>query len=226
MKILIYLAVWKRPDITEICFMGINRLRSLGIHQIEAFAVISEEEMIPLCNRYDIDYCFYKNYPLGEKKNYGVTQALKKDFDYLVEIGSDDLLKNEFLTLYPWNGPVHGLLDFIILNSEDGACRRVSGKALCFGTGRAIRKDALESGNLWIDKQTRSLDKQSTFALARRGFLESRFKSEEPLAIDIKSEVNIWPYTKQGTKYELEKALIGLSEQEVTAIKSLICVAA
>src|SRR6478752_4031551 len=96
-RLLVFLAVWKRPEITEICFMGIDRLRKTGLFPIEAFAVISEESMIPLCEKYNIDYCFYKNEPLGEKKNFGLTEAYKKEWDYLVEIGSDDLLKNEYL---------------------------------------------------------------------------------------------------------------------------------
>src|SRR5688572_7778218 len=127
-KLLIFLAVWKRPEITEICFMGINRLRKSGLFPIEAFAVISEESMIPLCEKYDVQYCFYKNQPLGEKKNYGLSQAMKKDFDYLIEIGSDDLLKTELLEAYaPYFGHKHfiGLSSFYYLNSEDFECRKI-----------------------------------------------------------------------------------------------------
>jgi hypothetical protein len=226
MKLLFFIPVWKRPEITEICFMGIYRLRRLGIHDISALAIISEEEMKPLCEKYGIEWCFYKNSPLGEKKNFGVQEAMKRDFDYLIEMGSDDLLKNEFLNLYTWDYPVMGLNDFIIINSEDGRCRRISGKALCFGPGRAISREALQSGNLWSDKQNRSLDKVSTFTLARRGFTEKRFKSDEPLCIDIKSAVNIWGYSPIGSKYPFELALEGLSEQEIEAIKSLEHVAA
>ena len=80
MRLMIFLAVWKRPEITEICFMGINRLRKSGLFPIEAMAVISEESMKPLCKKYGIDYVMYKNEPLGEKKNYGLREAMKKDF--------------------------------------------------------------------------------------------------------------------------------------------------
>lgn len=221
MKLIFFIPVWKRPEITEICFMGINRLRESGIHQIEAFAVISEEEMKPLCDQYGIEYCFYKNLPLGEKKNFGVSQLLKKDFDYMVEIGSDDLLKNEFLNLYPWDGPILSLRDFIIINSETGACRRLSAKVTKNGLGRAISKEALSSGKVWTDGKNRGMDGNSLFNLGIRGFLEKSFPSEEPLAIDIKSKENLWPYSKIGEKYPIEKALAGLSDEETNAITCL-----
>lgn len=222
MKLLFFIPVWKRPAITEICFMGIARLRELGIHEINALAVISEEEMKPLCEKYGIEYCFYKNYPLGEKKNFGITQALKKDFDYLVEIGSDDLLKNEFLNFYRWDKHVMGLNDFIIINSETGACRRLSSHISSFGTGLSIRKDVIEKcGDLWHPDKNRGMDRSVCYTLAKNGFMEHRFSRVEPLSIDIKSDVNISPYSFIGTKYPIEKAFDGLSIQEIEAIKAL-----
>src|SRR5688500_10590245 len=106
MKLLIYTAVWQRPEITEICFMGIKRLQKIHKFYISDFAVISEDSMLRLCNKYGVDWCMHENLRLGSKKNYGVKQALKKDFDYMIEIDSDDLLKNEVLTTYKWNAPV------------------------------------------------------------------------------------------------------------------------
>ena len=82
-KLLLFLAVWQRPVITEICFMGLERLRKN--FNVDAFAVISEDSMKPLCKKYSIDYCMHENLPLGSKKNYGLTQAMKKDFDFLVD---------------------------------------------------------------------------------------------------------------------------------------------
>lgn len=85
-----FLAVWKRPEITELCFMGLKRL--MGHCGGSALAVISEKSMIPLCKRYGIDYCEHENQPLGAKKNFGLNEAMKRDFDYLVELGSDNLI--------------------------------------------------------------------------------------------------------------------------------------
>jgi hypothetical protein len=222
MKLLFFIPVWKRPEITEICFMGIKRLQAQGVHEVIPFAVISEESMKPLCDKYNVQYCFYKNLPLGEKKNYGVSQLLKKDFDYMVELGSDDLLKNEFLDFYPWDKHVMGLNDFIIINSETGACRRLSSNISSFGTGLAIRKDVIEKcGDLWHPEKNRGMDRSVCYTLAKNGFMEHRFSRSEPLSIDIKSEVNLSQYSFTGTKYHIEKAFDGLSSQEIESIKAL-----
>jgi hypothetical protein len=97
-KILFFLAVWKRPEITELCFMGLQRLmKHTGARTM---AVISEKSMIPLCKKYGIDFIEHENEPLGRKKNAGLTAAMKMDFDYLIELGSDDLILDTLFEYY------------------------------------------------------------------------------------------------------------------------------
>ena len=226
-KLLFFMAVWKRPEITEICFMGLKRLKKSGV-PMEFFAVISEPSMIDLCEKYGVGWCMTTNNPLGAKKNFGLSQAMKKDFDYMIEIGSDDLLKNEFLSLYDYDRDVMALSDFVMLNTANGECQRLTRHHAYFGAGRAISRKALESLNahgvysLWTDSLNRGLDNQSTFFLARRGYMEKRVSSEKPLMVGLKSEVNIWPYDNTvGAEYSLDDALNGLSEEEINAIKAL-----
>src|SRR5688572_16188481 len=223
MRLLLFLAVWGRPKITEICFMGIKRLQKVPGFRVEAFAVISEESMIPLCDKYAIEWCMHDNLPLGKKKNYGLSQAMKKDFDYLIEIGSDDILKDEFLSLYNWDRDVFALADFVMMNTADGECRRLTRHHAYYGVGRAISKKALlEVQEIWNDKLNKGLDNNSTMTLARKGFFEKRVTCEDPVAMDLKSEVNIWPFEKRGFEYSLEKALNGLSQEEINAIQCLV----
>jgi hypothetical protein len=222
MKLLIYTAVWKRPEITEICFMGIKRLKKVPGFDISAFAVISEVEMIPLCEKYEVDWCMTKNHPLGAKKNYGVKQALRKDFDYMIEIGSDDLLKTEALHTYTWDAPVIGLMDFAIVNTENGKCKAIKTNIPKYGSGRALQRFVLESFDLWEDSKSRGMDNSSCNILAMNRIMQKGVKSKKPLVVALKSEVNLWSYSlTQGEKYSLEKALEGLSEEEVNAIQSL-----
>ena len=146
MKVLVFLAVWKRPEITEICFVGLNRLIKNSRYPIEAFAVISEESMIPLCDKYNIKWTFYKNEPVGEKKNHGLNEAMKLEWDYLLEIGSDDLVKDELIELYAPNFgkyDLFGTKDAIIINSEDGMCRRLNSDTT-YGLGRCMSRKAVE----------------------------------------------------------------------------------
>lgn len=146
MRLLVFLAVWKRPEITEICFMGLNRLRKNSRFPIECFAVISEESMIGLCDKYDIKWTFYKNEPLGEKKNHGLTEAMKLEWDYLIEIGSDDLIKDELIEKYSEYAGKHemfGTKDAVIIDSETGRCRRLQSDTV-YGLGRCISRKVFE----------------------------------------------------------------------------------
>lgn len=154
MTVLIFLAAWKRPEITEICFMGINRLRKNSRLPIETLVVISEESMIPLCNKYNIRWTFYKNDPLGEKKNHALNEAMKLEWDYLVEIGSDDILKDELLDLYyplmMEGRSFFGTKDAVVINSENGSCIRLRSDTP-YGLGRCISRKTLEEICFGID---------------------------------------------------------------------------
>lgn len=221
MRLLVFLACWKRPEITEICFMSINRLRRIG--DVDAFVVISEPEMAVLCDKYGISYTMHENLPLGEKKNHGVREALKRPFDYLLEIGSDDLLKNEILSAYDYSYPVMGLLDFASINLETGSCRRIKGDIMKFGAGRIISRAACESGNVWHPNINKGLDANSTFNLALRGFMEKRIVTDKPLVTNLKGEISIHKYdTRLGYRWDLELALEGLGDDEKEAICSLL----
>lgn len=103
MRIVFFLACWRRPEITELCFVGLQRLAKHDPvrFDVRSFAVISEESMIPLCKKYGIDFLMHDNEPVGAKKNAGLNEVLNKyEFDYLIELGSDDLIFNGLLDYY------------------------------------------------------------------------------------------------------------------------------
>lgn len=273
MRLLVFLAAWKRPEITEICFKGIERLRKNSRFPIEAFCVISEDEKVGLCEKYGIKWTFYKNEPLGEKKNHGLTEAMKLDWDYLIEIGSDDILKDELIELYSnyfGKYEMFGTKDSVIIDSNSGSCRRLVSDTP-YGLGRCISREVIEKhchgvdvlakesiisigrttrmgekgffkveqakelenlgrveiiGNprykLWRDDINKGLDNSSNYFLLTVGVGYKTVKTEEPLSIDVKGKDNIWPYSdKLGTKYELAKALEGLSQDEQSALVAL-----
>lgn len=223
MKVLIYTAAWKRPEITEICFMGIKRLQKVPGFQVSGFAVISEPSMIPLCEKYGIGWCMTANHPLGAKKNFGVKQALRNDFEYMIEVGSDDLLKDEILTAYEWDYPVLGLMDFAIVDTEDGACKRLTTNIPKWGAGRAFKRFVLESFDLWNPMRSRGMDNSSCRILAENKIMQKGVKTDKPLAVALKSKTNLWSYGAiPGAKYSLNDALNGLSEEEINAITCLV----
>lgn len=168
MRILVFLAAWKRPEITEICFMGISRLRKNSRLPIEALVVISEDSMIPLCDKYDIKWTFYKNDPLGEKKNHGLNEAMKLEWDYLIEIGSDDLIKDELIELYipmmEKGESFFGTKDAVIIDSKDGACRRLTSDTP-YGLGRCMSRNLLEEKCFGVDVKANEPIMSSRFAI-------------------------------------------------------------
>lgn len=227
-KILIYLALWKRPQITELCFKGINRLRQHPDFDIQVLAVASEPEMIPLCEKYNVLVVTHENLPLSKKKNFGLQTAKSFDFDYLMEIGSDTLVLTELLDQYKECIGVHhffGIGDAAFIDSETQSCRRVGG-ASTYGGGRMISRTALEAMNwkIWPDHLNKGLDNASVFKLAREGgFWYQQIKpGDVPLVFDVKSDVNIWPFNHLiGKEYDVNRLLERLSESEVEAIKNL-----
>jgi hypothetical protein len=46
------------------------------------------------------DICYYKNEPVSNKINYGISYSFTKDYDYLMNFGSDDLIHPEIFKLY------------------------------------------------------------------------------------------------------------------------------
>jgi hypothetical protein len=101
-KILMYFAAWGRPDILRVCIAGVKALANYKpeLYQIIPFVVCSTQEDKDILDSEEILNVFHPNQPLGRKKNYGLYKALETvSFDYMLEIGSDDLIAPEYLDL-------------------------------------------------------------------------------------------------------------------------------
>jgi hypothetical protein len=71
---------------------------------------------------------------------------MKLDWDYLLEIGSDDLVKDELIDLYSEFFGKHkmfGSKDAVIINSENGQTRRLKSDTV-YGLGRCISREVFE----------------------------------------------------------------------------------
>jgi len=228
-RLKIFLAVWKRPEITELCFMGIQRLKKHPNYDISAFAVISEPEMASLCNRYEINWVLTSNYPVGKKKNYGLKHLANYEFDYLLEIGSDDLITNDLLTQYlPYYDQYEffGISDAVYIESENGECRRHISQKTTYGAGRVISRRLLEmmDFNIWADELSRGLDNSSVANI----YSKTKVKfhkiepTDEPGLIDVKSDENLWKFNYfLGEPYDINKVFAKLSSQEVDQLLKL-----
>jgi hypothetical protein len=224
-KLLVYLAVWKRPHITEICFNGIKRMQTHPDYDIQAVAVISEVEMIPLCEKYGVNWVMADNKPLGRKKNTGLQFCKQFDFDYLMEIGSDDLITNRLLTHYKefLSHGFFGVRDLAYIDSESGECRRLKSKTT-FGAGRIISRSYLDKcgWQLWKDHLNKGLDNNSIlkFAHNRIGY-KMVPEMDRPGVIDLKSSTNIWKFNRGlGEPYDKNLIFDDLSNVEIEMIEA------
>jgi len=258
-KILIIIPVWKRPEITEICFSGLDRLRAHR-DNIEVLAVISENDYESRCKKHGIAYTFFENQPLGAKKNHGLKIALKQDWDYLMELNSDDVIKNELLDIYDtMTDDYLALRNFCFMDSNTLELRQIESKT-AYGIGRRYSRRAVEACKvkkvrvkktciaggialnegmekdikpyiaddlervgyaeiigegikLWNDEASACMDNFSNIRLNDNGFKCNQVFTDEPLAVDIKSDVNIWKFNSEcGIEYDLNEFKNGLPE--------------
>lgn len=226
-KLMVYLAVWRRPEITELCLIGIQRMRQHPAYEI-MFAVISESEMIPLMEKYDIKWAKYENLPVGKKKNYGLSVLSVYDFDYLMEIGSDDLVTNYLLDQYlDYFGKYDffGISDAAYIESESGLCHRFISYKSTYGAGRVMSRKLLESvgWTLWPDNISRGMDNASIRNVRDAGYQFHQVKhGEYPGLIDVKSAENIWKFNYfMGTEYDFSQIEKHISQAEIDKLKSL-----
>jgi len=149
--------------------------------QCSAFAVISEESMIPLCKKYGIDFLMHDNEPVGMKKNAGLQEVLKKDFDYLIELGSDDLILNGLLDCYEpamkEGLDFFGTRDLYMVDATDMNCRQIQfdGEA-AQGLGRVFSKMLLEqfAGFVHVKANTTVMSDESLIPEGGVGFLDPK----------------------------------------------------
>lgn len=96
MKYLFAMTMYKRPQISELCLLGLERLRK--IHDFEILVCGSTDEDREVCK--GVNYIHHENLPLGKKNNYLFQTALEGNFDYLVNLGSDNLASDKLWEHY------------------------------------------------------------------------------------------------------------------------------
>jgi len=97
MKVLFFIPAWERRDITRICYEGLKRVIADAPPKIEceAFIVASNDADEKLADEFDFTVYRHENHPLGAKFNAGMKEALKKEWDYVWQLNSDDVLSTD-----------------------------------------------------------------------------------------------------------------------------------
>lgn len=184
---LFLIPIWKRPEITRIC------LRNLQLLKQDIFCIVSRTEDAELCNHLGVDYDWYPNDCLGAKWNFGLERVKQRQWEYVVTLGSDDIVKTSLFDFY-------NSKDDILINDKIHFVDVPTGRASIIvrariGAGRRISRKAIEKCKykLWSDHKNQSLDMDSNANLNRAGFATIEHRTV-PHVLGLKSEINIWGY--------------------------------
>jgi len=148
-KILIYIAAWQRREITKLCYDGVERLQAYNPdkYDIDCLVVYSDDLDGLLAKTYDFHTVHAPNLPLGRKFNIGLESAMGMEFDYLMQLGSDDLLSNNALDLYypelEKGTELIGIKDLAFVDSTTKQAKYFEYTKI-IGGGRCIKKSVIE----------------------------------------------------------------------------------
>jgi hypothetical protein len=207
LEIITFTPVWQRREIFEICLKGIDRLKKHAPERfnIRPFFIVSENWAAKLLMKKGYDFIFWQNTPLGAKKNAGLSYILENyKFDYILEIGSDDLITNNYLDIaeeylqaniaqvWPSNC---WFIDTITGNVHHYEATKI------IGLGRFISCSALKVATkrlkLWNDEGHRGMDTFSWNQLKHANIYGQQIPTNNAVfTLDIKSKINVNPASK------------------------------
>jgi len=206
-KVRIFTPIWGRPEIVKIWAKGVKRLQKYWPEAIEidVFCVVSTEEDRDLIQSLGFKWGWAENKPLGKKHNDGLEYVKNGDWEYILQLGSDDLLSNEYLhyALYAMQSGLDffGVDAIYFADSETKkACEfKLSTQAAkLIGAGRFISHKALASVDYrpWPNEISKGLDMTSQALLESKGYKPTVLKTSEICVLDVKSSVNIWSFDR------------------------------
>lgn len=151
MKILFYIATWQRIEITKLCYQNLQHFISKNPqHTWQVMIVCSETEHIVLAKDYGFECCLTDNFPVGQKMNTGLEHCLKLEWDYIIQLGSDDVLNPEIMQLFDEHlaagVDIIGVDSAVYIDMEQQRAKTFSyedGKRV-LGAGRLISRKAIE----------------------------------------------------------------------------------
>jgi len=170
MKVLIYITVWKRPEATEITYLGLDRVQKIlkeeGIDS-DVLVISSEDYHTKAAKKRGYKVIEVENFPVGNKMNLGMQKALEYKWDYLMEMGSNNLLSNMYIRAFAAackeGFKCFGSGKFYALQSDKSKISifNVRGRGTFGGVGRGFRRDileAIENKKFWKEDINSGLD--------------------------------------------------------------------
>jgi hypothetical protein len=168
-------------------------------HQIDVLCVISENEYKRVCTDYGFDWVMTENTPVGRKINYGFSQSLKYDYDYLMVMNSDSVIDSKLLDevyepFFESLNPFFGINRITYVNFLTKQARDFTYEFSVLGVGKCIHRSVVEKLPKPYPERNRGLDDGMMDTLIHAGYWPTIVPYEGQLAWDFKSEVNIHPW--------------------------------
>jgi hypothetical protein len=221
-----------RPQILRLFCASINRLRNdIGIN----FPVIcvSEQEDETMCSQYGIGHITYPNEPATEKWNQGMMYLKDLDLDYVIIMGSDDIMSTECLRniMFEMNNDVDLIvLKTIFVYDTDGKYRgtlkRITTKGF-FGVGKTINKRILDAVNWrpWEYSAPRNWGMDSICSRNISEYVKTT-AVVEGMIVDCKSQQSLnkfsmFHYNRHGQNEDSTKFFDILSPEEIGILNGI-----
>jgi hypothetical protein len=229
-RIVILTAVWKRHELFEIFKMGVERIKDNTDHEVILVTVGSEEI------KFSENHLEYPNQPLSDKWQKGIEFVKDFDPDYVLFLGSDDLICSNLINTYSSEmekgTDLIGLIDCYFLDSRNdklsywiGYTNHRYGESI--GMARMMSRRLLDKMNwkLWKSDLKKGLDGSMMKNLKRVEYTEKMFncRKENIAALDIKTDLNVSNIKTYSNLYTLDFNSLSkmISDKEFYAILNL-----
>lgn len=209
-KVTLVMACWGRPAVFKIVLSNLEKMLMHPAVEADIVFVVSREDrsykslvkaISASCLKYEIVQA--SNDQLGDKHNKGVLAALKHNPDYIMNIGSDDLIHYTIWDLYlPYMVEKYhliGMRNLCFYESPDNAVSFTYSMVynMVIGAGRLIKASCIseiidQHGCFYSPEINRGLDTNSQYKLSMMGISPIILESGDlPMIVDIKTKENL-----------------------------------
>lgn len=213
-KIIILIPCWNRVNVVKLVSKQLDIFYEANKDKvdIEVLWILSPED--PKCHEIARVFTDAKhtrtmelapNNRLGEKLNIGIRKANDMGYDYLMNMGSDDLLHESLIDLYlPYmekENKLFGLSNLYVYN-QNGETMFFNNynKPYVVGAARMIHREVIEKvikefGCLYEPTLRRAMDGNSANRMIKCGYVQTPINTGDfPMLVDIKAGTNINNY--------------------------------
>jgi hypothetical protein len=223
MKVAIVSLVWKRPEVFEMFAKGIKHLIANSKNEYIVIIAGSEGETSrQMVEKHGFIYTEMPNEPLSEKANKPVLIAKEHNVDYVLAVGSDDVISPGLMAAYDKRMKKAmdyiAVLDFYFYDLKSGRASYWGGyledyrKGCACGAGRLMSKKLMDAWGWqpWEVKHSRVLDNSIQEKLKITSHTSDVFSIKEQglYALDIKSATNMTPFAQWDNTHLIDSQII------------------